>query len=176
VQGLGSLARLDVYGTDADLVREEEHSAGFKARLPVPPRMRKCLACAWCHHACPTGCISSTGDRIDPLRCLTYLNEHEADWPEWLDPGGHNSLVGCMICQMGCRANVEGGYIASQVSAASFNREETEIILENLPEDQLPEPLREKLELLDLANYSTVLGRNLRALAEQSIPTPANKE
>jgi epoxyqueuosine reductase len=169
VEGMGSFARLDVYGTDADLIGEEERCAGFQSRLSVPPRMRKCLACAWCHHACPTQCISSTGDRIDPLRCLTYLNEHDVDWPEWLDPRSHNSLVGCMVCQMGCRANVEGGYILPQVPAASFNREETEIILENLPEDQLPESLREKLESLDLAEYSTVLGRNLRVLADLSL-------
>ena len=176
VKGLGSFARLDVYGTDAELAREEERPVAFPGRLPVPPRMRKCLACAWCHHACPTGCISSTGDRIEPLSCLTYFNEHEAGWPESLDSRGHNSLVGCMVCQMGCRANVEDGYIPPQVSAASFNREETEIILENLPKDQLPEPLREKLESLDLADYSTVLGRNLRMLADLSLPAAADKE
>jgi epoxyqueuosine reductase len=163
VEGLGSFARLDVYATDADLLDgaapvDHDHPA----RIPVPPRMRKCLSCAWCYHACPTGCISSTGDRIDPLRCLTYLNEHEGEWPSWLEPRAHNCLVGCMACQLGCRVNE--GLTPPETLIATFDREETEIILKDLPEQELPDDLREKLRSIDLVEYSAVLGRNLRAL------------
>ncbi len=163
VEGLGSFARLDVYATDADL-REGDSSGDFEApeRIPVPPRMRKCLSCAWCYHACPTGCIDSSGDRIDPLRCLTYLNEHGGDWPAALGPAAHNSLVGCMVCQLGCRVNQE--LIPPTTLVATFDSEETEIILQDLPADELPQDLREKLAAIDLTEYSTVLGRNLRAL------------
>jgi epoxyqueuosine reductase len=164
VEGLGSFARLDVYVTDADLA-DGAAPVGhdYAERIPVPPRMRKCLSCAWCYHACPTGCISSTGDRINPLRCLTYLNEHEGEWPSWLEPGAHNCLVGCMVCQLGCRVNE--GLIPPEILIATFDRAETETILKDLPEEELPEDLREKLRSIDLVEYSTLLGRNLRALA-----------
>ena len=164
VEGLGSFARLDVYATDADLL-EGDTSVGLGCcgRLPVPPRMKKCTACGWCYHSCPTRCISSSGDRIDPMRCLTYLNEHEGGWPSRLDPNAHNSLVGCMVCQLGCPGNRE--FIRPERLVAAFDREETEIILKDLPEDELPDGLRKKLDFIDLADYSTVLGRNLRALA-----------
>jgi epoxyqueuosine reductase len=167
VEGLGSFVRLDVFGTDAPLVDDAEAAAAsaLLERLPVPPRMRRCLACAWCYHACPTTCIDPGGDRIDPLRCLTYSNEHEGGWPDGLRPDAHNSLVGCMSCQMGCRVNLERGYLLAPVPAARFDWEETAIILEDLPQEKLPEPLRSKLDALDLAEYSPVLGRNLRALA-----------
>jgi epoxyqueuosine reductase len=164
VEGLGSLARLDVYATDADLL-EGGTEAGLDSpeRLPVPARMKKCAACGWCYHACPTRCISSSGDRIDPLRCLTYLNEHEGEWPPTLDSRTHNSLVGCMVCQLGCPANQD--VVLPGRLIVTFDREETEIILKDLHEDELPEGLRKKRDSIDLAEYSTVLGRNLRALA-----------
>jgi hypothetical protein len=66
---------------------------------------------------------------------------------------------------MGCRVNLERGYLLAPVPAARFDWEETAIILEDLPQEKLPEPLRSKLDALDLAEYSPVLGRNLRALA-----------
>lgn len=163
VEGLGSFARLDVYATDADLT-DGAFPVGrdTSERIPVPTRTRKCVSCACCYHACPTGCISPSGDRIDPLRCLTYLNEHEGEWPAWLQPGAHNCLVGCMVCQSGCRANE--GLVPPAILIAMFDRTETETILKGLPEDELPQGLREKLESIDLVEYSTVLGRNLRAL------------
>jgi epoxyqueuosine reductase len=113
---------------------------------------------------CPTGCIPYDGTVIDAERCLTYFNEHEADWPEWLDPEGHNSLVGCMRCQEFCPANRVHLRIPKVI--AEFDREQTEWILRDLPADQLPSDVRAKLAALDLDDYSTVLGRNLRALAE----------
>ena len=48
---------------------------------------------------------------------------------------------------------------------AEFDREETAIILRNLPSEELPVLLRAKLGRLDMEGYSRVLGRNLRALA-----------
>lgn len=168
VEGLGSFARLDIYATDAELTAPDGADASLAPeRLPVPPRMRTCLTCSWCYHACPTKCISSTGDRIDPLRCLTFVNEHVGEWPSWLEPAAHNSLVGCMVCQRVCRFNQENGFIVSETLVVEFDREETAIILENRLQADLPPDLKQKLESLDLADYSTVLGRNLQALAER---------
>ena len=157
VRGMGTFARLDTFCTDADLGAEEYESKGSL-------RLSCCPPCRNCHHVCPTGCIPYDGTVIDASRCLTYYNEHEGDWPEDLDPGVHNSLVGCMRCQALCPANRY--YLRKEKVVAEFDREETDIILQDLAPDELPPPLRAKLAALDLDEYSTVLGRNLRALRD----------
>ena len=176
VIGAGSLFRLDAFATDADLIPAGQPRDGLSrfivgGRDPLfghwslPRRMGSCSACKACHHACPTGCIPhpEEGVVIDATRCLTYLNEHEGEWPGWLDAGSHNSLVGCMRCQRVCPANKH--HFSREIQVAEFDRAETALVLQNLPSQELPAPLRAKLERLDMDGYSTVLGRNLRALA-----------
>lgn len=157
VQGMGSYARLDVFCTDADLGAEEHKTKGSMLMSCCPP-------CRNCHHVCPTGCIPHDGTVIDATRCLTYLNENEGGWPEWVEARGHNSLVGCMRCQSMCPAN--RCYLRKEEVVAVFDKEETDIILENRSTEQLPTALRAKLEELDLEEYSPVLGRNLLALRD----------
>ncbi len=159
VQGMGTLIRLDAFCTDADLQAEEYKIRGSLIMSSCPP-------CRNCHNVCPTGCIPYNGTVINAQRCLTYFNEREGEWPDWLDPKAHNSLVGCMRCQAMCPA--DRYHLRREKVVAEFDRKETEIILENLPSDQLPDSLRAKLQKLDLERYSTVLGRNLRALRDAS--------
>ncbi len=160
VKGMGTFARLEAFCTDADLGTEEHD---FKGSL----RMSCCPPCRNCHHVCPTGCIPHDGTVIDAERCLTYLNEHEGEWPEWLEPTAHNSLVGCMRCHALCPANRY--YVRREPVVAEFDREETDLMLQGLPPEELPEALRAKLAALDLEGYSTVLGRNLLALRDAAI-------
>lgn len=160
VVGWGSMVRLDVYATDADLHTEEFTNKGSELLSSCPP-------CRNCHHVCPTGCIPHAGTVIDAARCLTHLNESEAPFPEWLDPRAHHCLVGCMRCQELCPQNRY--YLHKQQVVAEFDRQETEIVLQNLPPEQLPEDLRAKLRALDLDEYSTVLGRNLLALRDATL-------
>lgn len=155
VPGLGSYARLEVFSTDADLQAEEHVYKGS-------PLMSSCPPCRNCHHVCPTGCIPHAGTVIDAGRCLTYLNENDGEWPEWLDPGAHGCLVGCMRCQEMCPANRY--YLRNEPVVAEFDAAETAVILENRPPARLPEDVRAKLRDLDLEEYSPVLGRNLLAL------------
>jgi epoxyqueuosine reductase len=155
VRGMGSFARLEAFCTDADLQVEE-----YKTKASM--LMSCCPPCRNCHHVCPTGCIPHAGTVIEATRCLTYLNENPGEWPGWLDPQAHNSLVGCMHCQSMCPANRY--YLRKEKIVAEFDQEETEIILRDLPPEQLPNGLRTKLRELDLDGYSTVLGRNLLAL------------
>jgi epoxyqueuosine reductase len=165
VRDMGTYSRMEVFCTDADLGAEAHPTKGSL-------RMSSCPPCRNCHHACPTGCIPYDGTVIDARRCLTYLNEHEGKWPDWLNPRAHNSLVGCMCCQEMCPA--DRYYLRKEKVVAAFDREETEIILENLPPERLPEALLAKLRELDMEEYSTVLGRNLLALkaAREVAPTP----
>jgi epoxyqueuosine reductase len=162
VEGLGSQVRLDAFATDGDLIPTGEPHGGL-SRPAL--RMDACANCEACHHACPTGCIPYVegGEVIDAKRCLTYLNEHEGAWPDWLDSGSHNCLVGCMRCQRACPVNSH--HFGREATVAEFDREETAIILKNFPAEALPAPLHAKLGRLDMAGYSRVLGRNLRALA-----------
>ncbi len=155
VRNMGSFVRLDAYCTDAPLEVVDHRSKGSW-------RLTNCPPCRNCHHVCPTGCIPYDGTVIEATRCLTYLNEHEGEWPDWLDPKSHNALVGCVRCQELCPANRVHLRIPKVV--AEFDREETEWILRDLTPEQLPAGVREKLRLLDLDEYSPVLGRNLRAL------------
>ena len=162
VEGLGSQVRLDAFATDADLIPPGEPRGG---RSRPARRMDACATCEACHHACPTGCIPYVegSEVIDAKRCLTYLNEHEGAWPYWLDSGSHNCLVGCMRCLRACPVNRH--HLGREATVAEFDREETAIILRNLPSEELPVLLRAKLGRLDMEGYSRVLGRNLRALA-----------
>jgi epoxyqueuosine reductase len=155
VKNMGSFVRLDAFCTDAPLAVED-----FKGKGSW--RLSSCPPCRNCHHVCPTGCIPYDGTVIDAERCLTYFNEHEGDWPAGLDPQGHNALVGCLLCQDRCP--VDRVYLRLPRLLAEFDREETEWILRDLPAGQLPAGVRAKLAALDLEDYSTVLGRNLRAL------------
>jgi epoxyqueuosine reductase len=157
VKGLGSFVRLDALCTDADLGAVEYVNKGSDLMSCCPP-------CRNCHHVCPTGCIPHDGTVIDASRCLTYLNENEGGWPSWLDPAAHRCLVGCMRCQEMCPANRY--YLRKEEVMAEFDREETDILLKDLPVDALPAPVRSKLETLDLEEYSIVLGRNLCALRD----------
>lgn len=159
--GMGSYARLGALCTDADLgafewARPEGAGLAF---------MKECTYCHACQRACPTGCIPEDGTVIDAARCLTEANENEGDWPLWLSVRSHNSLVGCMRCQEACPVNrMHLGKQAGLV--AEFDREETDVILQDRPVEDLPVELRAKLAALDLVDYSTVLGRNLRALRD----------
>ncbi len=155
VRNLGSFVRLDAFCTDAPLETEDYKTKGSW-------RLSSCPPCRNCHHVCPTDAIPYDGRVIDAERCLTYLNEHEGDWPEGLDPQAHNSLVGCTLCQEMCP--VDRVYLRVPRVVAEFDSEETEWVLRDLPADQLPPSVREKLAALDLEDYATVLGRNLRAL------------
>jgi epoxyqueuosine reductase len=155
VKNMGSFVRLDAYCTDAPLAVED-----FKIKGSW--RLSSCPPCRNCHHVCPTGCIPYDGKIIDAERCLTSYNENERDWPEGLDPLGHNALVGCTLCQERCP--VDRVYFGVPKLVAEFDRDETEWILRDLPADHLPPTVRAKLATLDIESYSSVLGRNLRAL------------
>jgi epoxyqueuosine reductase len=132
-----------------------------------PAVLEHCEKCSACMKTCPTDAIGSDRFLLHAERCLTYLNERPKDFPAWLSPSWHNSLVGCMICQKVCPANKE--VLKWTESGATFDREETALILDGVPDDRLPRETLDKLKNLDMMEYYDVLGRNLRVLIEQYI-------
>lgn len=160
---LGSYLRLGALCTDADLGATDWEGPGAgDAGLEF---LDECAHCHACQRACPTGCIPADGTVINAARCLTEANENEGEWPAWVPPESHNSLVGCMRCQEACP--VDRMYLGTETElVAEFDREETELILKDLALDDLPVELKSRLAAVDLDEYSRVLGRNLRALRD----------
>jgi epoxyqueuosine reductase len=127
-----------------------------------PAVMAQCEKCTACMNACPTNAISSDRFQLYAERCLTFQNERANDFPGWLSPTWHNSLMGCMICQKVCPANKN--FAKWIETGAAFDAAETDLILNGAPREQLPAETFEKLKKLGMTEYYGVLGRNLRAL------------
>jgi len=94
-------------------------------------------------------------------RCITFYNERAGDFsfPAWLEPSWHNCLIGCLDCQRVCPQNKD--FLGWVKEGAEFSQEETALILEGVPLDQLPAATVRKLEQLDLTEFPDVLPRNL---------------
>lgn len=127
-----------------------------------PQMLEKCQTCTACLRKCPTGAITSERFLIRAERCITFHNEKPTDIPfaEWIDPSGHNCLVGCLHCQRVCPENKD---VREWIEEAEegFSEEETARLLEGVPLDRLPVPMVEKLQRLDLVRLLDVVPRNL---------------
>jgi epoxyqueuosine reductase len=96
----GSYVTIRVIGTDLPL---ETIAHGVeKTSHPLCGQCKKCIA------ACPIGAIYPEGYRIDPFRCVSFINRHFGEYykqypqdptqlDEWLD--------GCEVCQNVCPHN-----------------------------------------------------------------------
>ena len=156
VKGMGSFQRPVVFISDYPC---EEDSWG-KATV-----LEHCENCSACLKACPTNAIVSDRFQLYAERCLTFHNERSEAFPQWLSPSWHNCLVGCMICQKVCPANKD---VVKWIEAgATFDNEETDLILNGVSKERLPPETLEKLKGLDIMSYYDVLGRNLKALIEK---------
>ena len=158
VAGMGSFHRPVVFISDVPCAEDSWRE---------PSVLDLCENCNACAKACPTDAIGSERFQLHAERCITFHNERRNDFPEWLSPAWHNCLVGCMICQKVCPANKE---VTKWIEAgATFNQEETALILDGISENQLPHEALEKLKKLNIMEYYGVLGRNLKTLIEKSI-------
>jgi len=158
VPGMGSFHQLAAFYTDLPCSEDSWRQ---------PQMMEKCQSCQACLNNCPTGAITSDRFLIRAERCVTFHNERLGKFPAWIDPSWHNCVVGCLRCQSVCPLNVsfrewieEGGV---------FSEDETNLILNCVPQDRLPPETVKKLEKLDLIEYLGVLPRNLDALLRREI-------
>jgi epoxyqueuosine reductase len=153
VRGLGSFHRLVVFVSDLPCTVD---SWGERQLLD------DCRECDFCRKACPTGAISSERFLLYGERCITFHNELSGNFPAWLNPSWHNSLVGCMICQKVCPVNKN--FRQWVVDGPVFSEGETACLLEGISEEKIPGDLAKKIKQLDMMEYLDVLGRNLQAL------------
>ncbi|MDX1708306.1 MAG: 4Fe-4S double cluster binding domain-containing protein [Desulfobacterales bacterium] len=156
VKGMGSFHRPVVFISDFPCQTDSWGEATV---------LDNCENCSACLKACPTKAIGSGRFQLHAERCLTFFNESSRDFPDWLSPAWHNSLVGCMICQKVCPANKD--IVKWIEDGATFDNEETDLILKGASERELSVETIEKLRKSGIMDYSTVLGRNLKALIQQ---------
>ncbi len=153
IDGLGSFFRLRAFFSDAPCASDTWQELKM---------MDRCEECAACSEACPTCAITEDRFLIDATRCITYLNEGEGEFPEWIDSASHNCLVGCMICQDICPVNKDQrDWI---VEGEEFSEEETSMILKGVSEPGFPPETAEKLRKIQMLGYESVLRRNLGVL------------
>ncbi len=126
-----------------------------------PEMLRTCVKCRKCADNCPAKCIDEESFIIRSERCLTYFNENEGPFPEWVKGEWHNALVGCLRCQTICPANPELSFIKSGIA---FSEDEVREIIEQIPKQDLSISTRDKLQELCLLGYYPFIGRNLQAL------------
>lgn len=157
VKGMGSFFRLVAFASDLPCF--EDNWREFKI-------MERCEACTVCLKMCPAGAIRSERFLLHVERCITYYSEGREEFPEWLDPSWLRCLVGCLICQKVCPVDRE--FVHYIEEGGTFSSVETNLILEDISADQLPEKTVEKLESLGILEYVGLLGRNLKILMENS--------
>ncbi|WP_242841118.1 4Fe-4S double cluster binding domain-containing protein [Clostridium akagii] len=124
--------------------------------------MGMCENCDLCLKNCPTGAIANDRFIIHTDKCITLHNGSNEEFPKWLNSKCHNSIRGCMCCQLICPANKN--YIKNIEDFAKFDDCETRMILSKTQLDELPQITYKKLESINFIEYYNLLARNLNVL------------
>jgi epoxyqueuosine reductase len=156
IDGMGSYTRLQAFYTNYEFPIDDWHEKQI---------MKSCTTCSLCQKACPTHCIPKERFLIHANHCLTYLNEYKGDFPSWVSKQSHNALVGCMCCQIVCPQNKK--FVQLHGQPINFSEEETSIILQKTPLENLSPTLTKKLAGLNIDEYYSLLGRNLTVLMKK---------
>lgn len=99
---LGSYVAIGTIGTDLELA--EGHQGEEQIQTSA------CKNCNKCIDACPTKAISPEGYRINPFKCLAYINRHADESCREMPEGEFKLdkwLHGCEICQDVCPLNMK---------------------------------------------------------------------
>ncbi len=156
IEGTGSFHRLRAFLSDLPDI--EDSWLGLQS-------MELCNKCSACINKCPTGAIAPHRFLIQAEKCLTFHNERQAEFPDWIEPSWHNCLIGCMACQSVCPANKK--LLNRFEEKESFTEEETGLILKGTSRYQLPRATIGKLQRIYLWDDMDIIPRNLNVLIEQ---------
>lgn len=152
VPGMGSFHRLVALYSDFPCQEDNWQESRM---------MERCQNCSACLRSCPTGAINSERFLLYAERCITFRNEKpgEVPFPAWVNPSGHNCLVGCLHCQRVCPEN--GGFLGRVIEGPQFTEEETALFWGGVSLDQLPTSTAKKLEQFDMVEFLDLFPRNL---------------
>lgn len=153
VDGMGSFTRLEAFYTNYEFPNDD----WYEKRI-----MKACKTCYLCKNACPTHCIPKKRFLIHADHCLTHFNENVQDFPNWVSNKSHNAIVGCMRCQIVCPMDKK--FLQTNEQIINFSEEEISIILQKIPYKNILPTLAKKLENLNLKEYYSLLGRNLKVI------------
>ncbi len=157
IEELGSYYRLAAYYTD---------TPHFPDGWGQPQMLKRCESCKACLKKCPTGAITTERFMVQASRCLTFINENPADFPDWLDPAAHHCAVGCMICQKYCPLNRHLNKKTDH--KCEFTGDETEAILNNPTKENLSRETLNKLDKLCMTDDLDIISRNIRLCLDRS--------
>lgn len=154
VKGMGSFVFLSTFTTDMPC-----EDGWREAR-----RMELCDKCRRCADNCPTGVIDLHRRVIDASRCLTMHNEagSSVPFPDWIAPGAHNAIIGCLRCQLCCPQNKD--VLGMKSEPVEFDEIETAMLLDGKPIAELPASLTAKMQRVAMDEYYEPVARNLKAL------------
>jgi epoxyqueuosine reductase len=152
VPGMGSFLQLVAVYADLPCQKDGWQEAQM---------MKSCQNCYACRQNCPTGAIPSDRFLLRAERCIVFHNEKKGDvpFPAWINSSWHNCLFGCLHCQRVCPQNKK--FLHWIEEKEEFSQEETALLLEGAPRDQLPVATARKLERLELLEDVESIPRNL---------------
>ena len=153
IDEMGSFHLLMSYYTDVDLLVDSWQGAEIDSG---------CENCLVCLKNCPTGAISAKRFLIHGERCITNFNEYENDFPQWLKAQWHNSLIGCMCCQIKCPKNA--AFVNKCNDIVAFTEEETKMLLDKVSLESLSEETLKKLQDISMISSYNFLSRNIKVL------------
>ncbi|HLP59613.1 MAG TPA: 4Fe-4S double cluster binding domain-containing protein [Candidatus Deferrimicrobium sp.] len=118
-----------------------------------PEIMQRCQTCSACAKSCPSNAISHEGFMIQQDRCITLYSGYSGslDFPGWLEPSWIECLIGCMKCQRICPENRD--YVNWIEENETFSEEETQLLRVGLNENNIPEPVKDKLARMGLIRF-----------------------
>lgn len=153
IQELGTFHRLLTFSSDMPVPQDH----WYELRM-----LDECRDCHACERACPSGAISNERVLLHAERCITFHNESERDFPDWIRPEWHNVLVGCMLCQKACPVNQL--FIDWIEDTCEFTESETTQIINGIPVEQFQPETVQKLKDIYFDGFINTFGRNLKAL------------
>ena len=126
-------------------------------------RMETCETCYICINACPTKAIQSSHQVVNADICLTFFNEFEGEFPDWICDNFHNSIIGCTKCQDCCPKNAHNKNNIKK--GVVFTEKETAELLSHKSDEPFSDLLGAKIEATGIASeFKNILPRNLAAL------------
>ncbi|MFW9827357.1 MAG: 4Fe-4S double cluster binding domain-containing protein [Candidatus Thorarchaeota archaeon] len=164
----GSMITLYPYFTDFQF--EEDDWTEIKM-------MDYCRKCTICIDNCITNAIPNPSDEnfvINATNCIPVYNEIKGIIPDWIPSEAHNSLIGCMRCQLKCPANQNVINLFERFEDVSET--ETNMLLNGNFDDNLANSLSKNLKMFTPANANSaliVIKRNLELLIKKNKGVPS---